>query len=107
MRTILVRGSKDCPEGVGSFPTFALDTLTHFWYNQDRRIMRHKNTDEGKIAIKIAKIVDSATLDLDQVGIELARLAPKTYYNRLMIIAEAAAEEQEQISVRNSHYPLF
>ena len=107
MRTILVRGSKDCPGGVGSFPTFALDTPSHFWYNQDRRIMKHKNTEEAKVAMKIAKTIDSATLNLDEVGVELARLVPRTYYNRLILIAEAAADEQEKISVREQHNPLF
>ena len=62
--------------------------------------MRHKNTDEGKVALKIAKLVDSATLNLDQVGVELARLVPRTYYNRIMIVAEAAVDEQEKISGR-------
>lgn len=56
---------------------------------------RHEMTDEAKVALKIGKMIDSATLDLDRVGIELARLRPATYYNRLILIAESAAEEQE------------
>lgn len=68
---------------------------------------RHTPTDEAKIAMKIAKIVDSATLDLDRVGIELARLYPTTYYNRLILIAESAVQEKENQNVKHSHNPLF
>jgi hypothetical protein len=96
MRTILVRGSKDCPGGVGSFPTFALDTPNYFWYNQDRRIMTKSR--ETKVAEKIAGLVDSVDLDLDRVGIELARIQPKTFYNRALLVMESAVEEQEKQS---------
>lgn len=57
---------------------------------------KHQMTDEGKVALKIANLIDSVTLDLDRVGIELARLRPTTHYNRLILIAEAAAEEQDR-----------
>jgi hypothetical protein len=53
-------------------------------------------TDEARVALKIANLIDSVTLDLDRVGIEMARLSPTTHYNRLILIAEAAAEEQEK-----------
>ena len=69
--------------------------------------MRSYKTNEGKIALKIATLIDSVTLDLDQVGVELARLSPATHYNRLMLIAEAAVEEQEKNIVRSQHNPLF
>jgi hypothetical protein len=62
---------------------------------------------EAKVAEKLANLVDSVTLDLDRVGIELARIQPLTTYNRLILIVESAIEEQENQSVRNSHYPLF
>lgn len=62
---------------------------------------------EAKVAEHLAKLVDSSTLDLDRVGIELARLRPLTYYNRLILVAEAAVQEQENISVREHHNPLF
>jgi hypothetical protein len=57
-------------------------------------------TDEAKVALKLGKLVDSATLDLDRVGIELARHRPTTYYNRLILIAESAIEEQEKQNAR-------
>lgn len=69
--------------------------------------MRHRLSDEGKVALKIAKAIEGVTLDLDRVGIELARLSPTTHYNRLILIAEAAVEEQESRNVRLGHDPLF
>lgn len=57
---------------------------------------KHELTDEAKVALKIAKIIDIATLDLDRVGIELARLRPTTHYNRLILIAESAVAEQDK-----------
>lgn len=56
---------------------------------------KHALTNEQKVAVKMAELIDGVALDLDRVGIEFARLKPKTHYNRLMIIAESAVEEQE------------
>jgi hypothetical protein len=101
MRTILVRGSKDCPEGVEGFPTFALDTLKHFWYNQDRRIMR--KTEEQKTAETIANRLNSITLNLDEVGRYLAGM-PNIYYNRFMVVAESAEHEKEAQTFSQQDY---
>lgn len=68
---------------------------------------KHQMTDEAKVAVKIANLIDSVTLDLDRIGIELARLRPTTHYNRLILIAESAVAEQESQSVKRSHNPLF
>jgi hypothetical protein len=46
-------------------------------------------------------------LDLDSVGIYLARYSPTISYNRLLLIAESAEFEKENIDVRHSHEPLF
>jgi hypothetical protein len=56
-----------------------------------RRIPR---TNEAKVAEAIAKQLDSLTLNLDDVGKYLAGM-PNIYYNRLMVIAEAAEFEKE------------
>ena len=73
-----------------------------------RGLMRkHLITKEEKAAQKIATIVNDITLDLDFVGIHLARVAPTISYNRLMLIAESAEFEKESVDVRNSHNPLF
>ena len=69
--------------------------------------MRRIQTAEEKAAKKLSTLVNDITLDLDEVGIYLARLAPTISYNRLMLIAESAEFEKENVNVRHSHDPLF
>lgn len=79
-----------------TFPTFTLALPSYFCYNELRYKMRkHALTEEQKTAVKITKLLDSVSLDLDRVGIEIARIRPTTMYNRLMLVAESAVEEQE------------
>jgi hypothetical protein len=61
---------------------------------------------EEKIAEKIADSLDSATLNLDEVGYNLARGMNLTY-NRLLLVVEAMESEKEAIIVRESNTPLF
>jgi hypothetical protein len=73
-----------------------------------RGLMRkHIITEEEKAAKKIANAVSDVRLDLDSIGIYLARYSPTVSYNRLMLIAESAEFEKENIDVRHSHQPLF
>ena len=58
--------------------------------------MRKLKSREEKVAEKIAQLLDSLTLDLEQVGKYIARFLPTTIYNRLLIIAEAAEWEKEE-----------
>lgn len=69
--------------------------------------MRRTKTDEEKAALKLAMIVSDVRLDLDEVGVYLGRYAPTISYNRLLLIAESAEFEKENIDVRHSHEPLF
>jgi len=69
--------------------------------------MRRIITEEEKAAKKIANVVSDVRLDLDDVGIYLARYSPTISYNRLLLIAESAEFEKENIDVRHSHEPLF
>ena len=79
-----------------TFPTFTLALPSYFCYNELRYKMRkHALTEEQKTAVKITKLLDSVSLDLDRVGIEIARIRPTTLYNRLVLVAESAVEEQE------------
>ena len=79
-----------------TFPTFTLALPSYFCYNELRYKMRkHALTEEQKTAIKMVKLLDGVSLDLDRIGIEIARMKPKTMYNRLMLVAESAVEEQE------------
>ena len=68
---------------------------------------RRTKTEEEKAAHKLSAIVSDVRLDLDEVGVYLGRYAPTVSYNRLMLIAESAEFEKENIDVRNSHEPLF
>jgi hypothetical protein len=80
-------------------------SLSHFWYNEEP--MRRTKTEEEKAAIKLANIVSDVRLDLDEVGVYLGRYAPTISYNRLLLIAESAEFEKENIDVRHAHEPLF
>jgi D-alanyl-D-alanine dipeptidase len=68
---------------------------------------KHALTNEQKTAVKITTLLDSVSLDLDRVGIEIARLRPSTSYNRLILVAEAAVEEQEKEVSNNGINYLF
>ena len=70
--------------------------------------MRKQKTQEEKIAEQLSKIVADVRLDLDLVGIYLAKLAPNVSTMRLQIIAEAMDYEKEKMNDRsNFTYTLF
>ena len=69
---------------------------------RSRRLAR---SEAEKVAEKISRLINDLTLDLDQVGIYVARDNLITY-NRLIEIAEAAEYEREIISGRQ-HDTLF
>ncbi len=70
-------------------------------------IRRIAKTKEERVAEKISEILSDVRIDLDQVGVYLARFRPNVSYNRLMIIAESAEWEKEQEYVRTNIDPLF
>jgi hypothetical protein len=61
---------------------------------------RKQKTEEEKVAEKMATMLSDIRLDLDEVGINLARMKPKTIYNRLILITDSAEEEMENQSGR-------
>lgn len=61
---------------------------------------------EEKVAEQIAERLDSASLDLDEVGRNLAR-GMNLSYNRLILVVEAMELEKELISDRENHTTLF
>lgn len=70
--------------------------------------MRKHKTQEEKTAEQLSKIVADVRLDLDLVGIYLAKLAPNVSTSRLQIIAEAMDYEKEKQNDRsNFAYTLF
>lgn len=66
----------------------------------------HKSKEE-KLAEQIANLTSDHRLDLDEVGVHLARMVPKTIYNRLLIITESAEQEMETNIIKKTHIPLF
>ncbi len=52
-------------------------------------------SDEEKVAVKITGLLSDHRLNLDRVGLYVAREEPSSNYRRLMIVAEAADEEWE------------
>jgi hypothetical protein len=64
-------------------------------------------TKEEKTAEQIANLIADHRTDLDQIGVHLARMIPRTTYNRLLIITESAEQEMENSINRRTHNPLF
>ena len=58
--------------------------------------MKRAKTEEGKVAEKIIRLMDSLTLDLELVGEEIGKTRPTFMYNRFIQIAEAAVREYEK-----------
>lgn len=59
-------------------------------------------SNEEKVAGKIADSLDSVSLDLDEVGRNIARMS-NLPYNRLLIVIESAEEEKEKLNARESN----
>lgn len=57
-------------------------------------------TEEEKIAKQLANIVNDLTVDLDQVGMYLARNSRNISITRLNEVIESANYEKEQSNVR-------
>jgi hypothetical protein len=69
--------------------------------------MRKIRLPEEKVAKQIASIVNDVTLDLDEVGVYLARNSPAVSVRRLKLMIETATEERETINDRASHYTIL
>ncbi len=63
--------------------------------------MNRGMTDEERVAVKIANLLSDHRLNLDRVGLYVARLDPSSSYRRIMIVAEAADEEWEERNGRH------
>ena len=68
---------------------------------------KNVRTKEEIVAEKLIAVVENVNLDLDRVGVHLARIAPNVSYRRLGIIIDSAEYEKEASSVRINHDPLF
>ena len=59
-------------------------------------------SNEERVAMTIAESLDRVSLDLDEVGRNIARMT-NLPYNRLIIVIEAAEEEKDKIIARESN----
>ena len=71
------------------------------------RGIRIPTSKEEKIAVKMSDIVNDYTLNLDEVGKYLFRVAPTVSYNRVVEIVDIAEREREATNDRTHHNPLF
>ena len=55
-----------------------------------------RKSENEKVADKMATLVNDVTLDLDQVGVYIARTSSNVTYRRLLEVAEAARFEKEE-----------
>ena len=60
-------------------------------------------TDEEKVAVKISNMICDLRLDVERVGIYLARMRPSTTFHRLEVLTEAAQEEKENNEFRTNY----
>ena len=58
--------------------------------------MKHRQSDEMKVAQKIASLVTDLRLDLELVGFYLAHYTQRAVVRRLSLIAEVAEEEKNE-----------
>jgi hypothetical protein len=58
--------------------------------------MNRRMTNEEKVAKKLSDIVSDLRIDLDLVGVYLARAFPNSTLRRLNIVAEAGLEDKEK-----------
>lgn len=68
---------------------------------------RHRVTEEEKVALKIANLVNDLRIDLELAGAYFARSSMQVSQNRLQIFAESAKAEREQVESGIQQYPLW
>lgn len=69
--------------------------------------MKFRMTDEEKVALKLSALVSDLRLDIEKVGVYIARVGGNTVNHRLNLITEVAKQEREGHDLRANHYTLF
>lgn len=69
--------------------------------------MRHKMTDEEKVAVRISALISDLRLDIERVGVYMARVGGNVVNHRLDLLAEVAKEERQGYDIRANQYTLF
>jgi hypothetical protein len=69
--------------------------------------MRHKMTDEERVAVKISALISDLRLDIEKVGVYMARVGGNVVNHRLDLLTEVAQQERSNHDIRANHYTLF
>lgn len=69
--------------------------------------MKHKMTDEEKVAVRISALISDLRLDIERVGVYMARVGGNVVNHRLDLLAEVAKEERQGHDIRANQYTLF
>lgn len=69
--------------------------------------MRHKMTDEERVAVKISALISDLRLDIEKIGVYMARVGGNVVNHRLDLLTEVAQQERSNHDIRANHYTLF
>lgn len=69
--------------------------------------MRHRMTEEEKVAVRIGNLLSDLRLDIEKVGTYVARTGGLVVANRLNLLTEVANEEYKGYDIRANQYTLF
>jgi len=68
---------------------------------------RHRLTEEERVAKRLSDILSDIRLDLDKIGIYLARGFPNSTIRRLDIVTSSALDEKDNKNERDPENYLF
>lgn len=69
--------------------------------------MKHRMTDEERVALKISALISDLRLDIERVGVYMARVGGSVVNHRLDLLTEVAQEERRGHDIRINQYTLF
>lgn len=69
--------------------------------------MKHRITDEERVAVKISALISDLRLDVEKVGVYMARVGGNVVNHRLDLLTEVAQQERSNHDIRANHYTLF
>lgn len=69
--------------------------------------MKQRMTDEERVAVRISALISDLRLDIEKVGVYIARTGGNVVNHRLSLLTEVAQEEMSGYDIRANHYTLF
>lgn len=69
--------------------------------------MKSRMTDEERVAIRISALISDLRLDIEKVGVYMARTGGNVVNHRLSLLTEVAEQERSNHDIRANHYTLF